>query len=107
MSSTAQTKQAKNHSSNPATKAAEPSQKAVHGAMAPTRLPAWTRAWGDHPPVELFPDSELTIQRQVSPLDNPNLDDKQHRSNGNQSLDQIDLSPQHNTNTDTSSDQAK
>src|SRR4051794_26031082 len=49
-----QTKQAKSHSPGSlATRAAEPSQKAAHSAGALTRLPAWTRVMGDHPPISL------------------------------------------------------
>src|SRR5438067_498464 len=55
------TMQAKTTSPKPATRTAEPTQKSAHSAGAPTRLPAWTSLWGNHPPVSL--QAKLTVNQ--------------------------------------------
>ena len=50
-----QTKQAITQIVSPTIKAAEPAQKAATNASTAKYPPAWTNAWGDRPPAELFP----------------------------------------------------
>src|SRR5947209_17951664 len=53
MSNTAQSKQGKNPAASPDVKTAETAQKAAYSAKDAARMPAWTSAWGDRPPVSL------------------------------------------------------
>src|SRR5947209_11463128 len=60
-------KQDKTDNASLATKPTEPTQKATHNAAASTRTPAWTNAWGDHPPIGLVsPVAHLQAKGVVS-----------------------------------------
>ncbi len=72
MSSTAHTRQGKNHSGSPDTKTAESTQKAAYGAKGAARMPAWTSAWGDRPAIGLTgPIADLQAKGVLSQSGDP------------------------------------
>ncbi len=71
MSSTAHTRQGKNHSGSSETKAAESIQKAAYGAQGVARLPAWTSVWGDRPAIGLISPTDLQAKGVLSQPGDP------------------------------------